>query len=211
MIDNNNTSLAEINKQDKFIANTLHADFLEPLIAIDCRDPTKNHYWSFSNLVTTIDRYLLDKSKAHRPFYPSNSNPYRTKRNTPINQVETVDDDSDIDSFHANYPTIAPFTPDMMDQTIHALQSKPKAVFNKECIVCKHVCPKHCDHSFSECDFLQNHPLCQSAFIKAMSTFNAILKEQRRFSEEDKSATIKQIQAFINDTAEQDFPSGNSE
>ena len=156
---------------------------------------------------------MLKASPPPKAFSPKKAfNPY-CQRNTSLNQVTTAADvtDNDESSFFDAYPTSAPFDTTILEATINALQSKPQAAFNQTCVVCKHVRPDKCNHPFAECPFLQNHPHCQSMYIKAMSAFNTMLKEQRRFSEEDKSATIKQIQAFINDTAEQDFPSGNSE
>lgn len=210
-IDRNLTKTTELNA---FITRTLHGPHVHKHIAFDRQNPDNQHKYTVEQIANTIDQVLEEHP-------PKKYNPYAKKnRQTPtsINGLSTRDDDDSINDQHDDdsisiSPSTVPFDEEVLEVAINAIRQTPSLATNRPCIVCKIINPENCDHSFSECKFLKNHPHCRSMYIKAMSLVNSILKEQQKFlkeqqkfTKEDKDKTINALRSYIEERT-QDFPS----
>jgi len=95
LISNHSASLADKDQQDLFVSNHQHAEYLRPLIAIDCRDPSKADDFLLSNFLNTIERYLqnLPDSKKRAACGRFTKNPYAVNQ---VNTANVADDDDSI-------------------------------------------------------------------------------------------------------------------
>ena len=222
LIRNSDDSLDDEDEQDLFIANSLHPDFLKRHVTIDCKDPTKDDDFTMTNLVSTLENYLLQLPTTQRRL----PNPYRRHRlpttSSSINQVSLTDtydipstdleDAFDDDTSDDDFPAIDTY---ILQATVNNIKSRPDVehIINRSpCIICQHVAPENADHPFSDCPMLKSHPHCRRVYITCMNTLNRIIKEQRRhLSDATRTATINQIIASIETAAKQDFQEGNTD